>query len=183
MSLYSIALEYLLKNEGGIEENPKDPGGLTNMGISLRFLRGIEDPAQYGVHDQNIDADTIRNLTVTQMTAIYRGEFWDHSNFGNISDQDVCNYVFDAAVNMGIAPAVKCLQRAIWAVWKNRSAPCEDGIMGPNTLIWIERCKPVLLLAAMRSERAGNYREIVARQPEQEVFLNGWLRRAYESEK
>ena len=182
MALYSMSLDYVLKNEGGLEENPKDPGGITNMGISLRFLKSVIEPAKYGIHDQDIDADTIKHLSVSQVHDLYKGEFWEHSNFSNISDQDVCNYVFDMAVNMGIAPAVKCLQRAIWAVWKNRTVLKDDGIMGPQTLIWIERCSPKYLLPAMRSERAGNYREIIARRPDQEVFENGWMKRAYESE-
>lgn len=183
MAIYSLALEYLLRNEGGLEENSKDPGGITNFGISLRFLKAILEPAKYGIHDQNIDADTIRHLNISQAALIYKGEFWDHANFANISDQDVCNYVFDMGVNMGIAPSVRCCQRAIWAVWKNRSALRDDGILGPQTLIWIERCNPKYLLPAMRSERAGNYREIAARNSDQEIFINGWLRRAYESEK
>jgi lysozyme family protein len=182
MAIYSLALEYLLRNEGALEENQKDPGGITNMGISLRFLKAVIEPAKYGIHDQNIDADTIRHLTISQVNDLYKGEFWDHSNFANISDQDVCNYVFDAAVNMGIAPAVKCLQRAIWACWKNRSTVLDDGIMGANTLIWVERCKPDKILAALRSERAGTYRAIIAENSDQELFYSGWMKRAYESE-
>jgi len=183
MALFNPALEYVLKNEGGLSDHPKDPGGITNFGISLRFLKSIEDPAKYGIHDLTIESDTIKDLKLEQASEIYRGEFWNHSNFSNISDQDVCNYVFDMAVNMGISPAIKCVQRAVWSVWRNRTVLKEDGIMGPQTLIWIERCTPKNLLVGMRSERAGNYREIIARRPDQEVFANGWLKRAYESEK
>lgn len=183
MALFKTALEYVLRNEGGLSENPKDSGGITNYGISLRFLKSIENPSKYGIHDQIIDRDTISNLTLEKVHEVYMGEFWNHSNFSSISDQDICNYVFDMAVNMGIAPAVKCLQRAIWAVWKNRSTVRDDGIMGPQTLIWVERCSPKYLLPAMRSERAGNYRVIIARNPDQEIFSNGWMKRAYQSEK
>ena len=182
MALFSLALELVLKNEGGLEEaTPSDPAGITNMGISLRFLKGVLNPSQYGIHDQPIDADTIRHLSSSQVAAVYKGEFWDHAPFERISDQDVASYIFDAAVAMGISPAVKCLQRAVWSVWQNNSLLPDDGIMGDNTLMWIERCKPIPLIAAMRSERSGEYRLVAESKPLERNELEGWLNRSYRS--
>ncbi len=39
MSIFSTAHDYMMKNEGGLSENPADPGGVTNYGISLRFAK------------------------------------------------------------------------------------------------------------------------------------------------
>ena len=180
--MFSPALEIVLKNEGGLQEaSPADPGGITNYGISLRFLKGVINPSKYGIHDNPIDADTIRHLNSTQVAAVYQGEFWGAAPFESIQDQDVANYLFDASVNLGIAPAVKCCQRAIWAVWNHYSVLPDDGILGHNTLMWIERCKPNILISAMRSERAGEYRLIAAQKPAEDSNLPGWLKRAYES--
>jgi lysozyme family protein len=180
MAMFSPALEVVLKNEGGLTEaHPSDPGGITNFGISLRFLKSVVNPSQYGIHDHEIDADTIRNLTPSQAAALYQGEFWNTAPFASISDQDVCNYLFDMGVNLGIAPAVKCCQRAVWAVWNHYRVMSDDGILGHDTLMWIERCKPDRLISCMRSERAGEYRLIAQKHPEQMPEMNGWLTRAY----
>lgn len=179
MAMFSPALEIVLKNEGGLKETLGDPGGITNFGISLRFLKELMNPGRYGIHDPEINAETIKNLTVTQAGAIYQGEFWHAAPFEQIQDQDVANYMFDMAVNFGIAPAIKCCQRAIWAVWNHYMVTPDDGILGHDTLMWIERCKPYVLIAAMRSERAGEYRLIEQKHPDQSTDLKGWLIRAY----
>ena len=182
MAMFSPALEVVLKNEGGLTKaNPNDPGGITNYGISLRFLKSVVDPSLYGIYDHEIDADTIRNLSITQAGALYQGEFWNVALFKEIQDQDVCNCLFDMGINFGIAPAVKCCQRAIWSVWKHYNTPIDDGILGHETLMWIERCKPSLLIAAMRSERAGEFRLIAERKTEEAPNIPEWLTRAYQT--
>ena len=184
MAIFSLALEVVLRNEGGLTEaSPSDPGGITNFGVSLRFLKAVINPSRYGVHDHVIDEDTIRHLSFTQVGALYKGEFWDAALFESIQDQDVCDYLFDMGINFGISPAVKCCQRAIWSVWGNKKVTKDDGILGPDTLMWIERCKPNVLIAAMRSERAGKYRLIAQATPELRPNLDGWLNRAYGNER
>ncbi len=184
MAIFSLALEMVLKNEGGLSEaTPSDPGGTTNHGISLRFLKSVINPSRYGIHDHAIDDETIRQLTLAQASALYKGEFWDASPFESIQDQSVCSYLFDMGVNFGISPAIKCCQRAIWSVWGNKKVIKDDGILGPDTLMWIERCKPNVLIAAMRSERAGKYRLIAQASPELRPNLDGWLIRAYGNER
>ena len=37
MSAFELAIPIVLKHEGGFADNPADPGGATNFGISLRF--------------------------------------------------------------------------------------------------------------------------------------------------
>lgn len=179
MANFDEAYAYIAKNEGGLVDNPHDNGGITNHGISLRFLRAVE-PARlkaYGIYDIEPNADTIRGLRPETAKAIYRGEFWERAPFEKILNQDVANYIFDMAVNMGIAPAIKCAQRATWAVMCKRVL-ADDGILGEKTISMLRQCG-FLLLPAMRSERAGYYRLAVKQSPDDAVFLDGWLNRAY----
>ena len=182
---FNAAVEVVLANEGGLVDNPRDPGGLTNHGISLRFVNEI--PAErlkaYGIYpatvsSQEIGEQSIRDLTIEQAKNIYKGEFWDKALFGEIRSQNVINVLFDMVVNEGCAPAVKCAQRACMAVMRNSNILLEDGILGPKTLTIINLCGENLA-AAMRSERASDYRVICALHPSQSVFKEGWLRRAY----
>src|SRR5271168_2938653 len=160
MSSFDEAVDYVIGNEGGLEGDldGRDPGGISNLGISLRLLKGISASSlrKYGIAGtpQTINTDTIRDLTLDQAKAVYKGEFWDHAPFGTINNQANCNYIFDMAVNQGIAPAIKCAQRACWAVQGIMNVTPDDGVMGEDTIDLINR-NSVYLLPAMRSERAG----------------------------
>ena len=181
MSAFSIALNYLLSNEKGLEESPNDPGGITNFGISFRFLSNLslERLKLYGIFEVPTP-QTIRELTPSQVSAIYENEFWINAPFTLINDQSICNYVFDMAVNMGIAPAIKAVQRTIWCLTQNINSVFEDGILGINTLHLLNNYQPPSkFLSVLRSERAGDYRIIEALHPNDKSFNNGWMERAY----
>lgn len=181
MSNFDLAVAYILKNEGLLSENPHDKGGITKYGISLRLLKSLDPDIlkQAGIFDLTIDEDTIRHLTLDQAKAIYRLVFWDVAPFARINNQAICNYVFDIAVNMGISPAIKCVQRALWAKFKDRHVVLEDGILGNHTLSLLSTCD-LNFISIVRSERAGEYRLIAQNDPIQTSNLNGWLNRAYE---
>lgn len=84
--------------------------------------------------------------------------------------------VFDLAVNLGEQTVIFCLQRAIRAC-----GICVkiDGRLGPETSGAARRADEAVLLAALRSEAAGEYRLRVARDADQTTFRSGWLNRAY----
>lgn len=174
----SAAIDFVLSKEGGLVDNPNDAGGITNYGISLRFLRNLQNPQFYGIHVESIEPDDIRHLTVEQAKALYLNEFWNHAPFGKINSQNTVNAVFDHAVNAGISPAIKCLQRACWAVMKTKGIPVDDGVLGNITLNIVNQCV-FYILPALRAERAAYYRALAEKNSEMKVFLEGWLARAY----
>ena len=186
MDVFDNAFNYVLFNECGpdkdsVVNHEKDTGGITKYGISLRFLQSIplDRLKIYGIFAyEMVQSDDIIRLTIENAKAIYRGEFWGYAPFEKINVDNVRNYIFDTAVNCGIAPAVKCAQRACWAVHASSHILLDDGIMGSKTLMLVNRCGSDLL-NAMRSERAGYYRIIVEKNPSQADFIDGWLNRAY----
>lgn len=180
MSSFDEAIDFVLRNEKGLVNNSHDNGKITNHGISLRFLKNLpaDSLRKYGVFEE-VSEDTIRHLTLEQAKKIYHDEFWLSAPFEKIGNQAHCNFIFDMAINMGIAPAIKCVQRACWAVMQKRDL-IDDGVMGVKTLDAIKRCG-FLMMPPMRSERAGYYRLIVQNDGDQKDFINGWLNRAYES--
>lgn len=167
MSAFQIALEKTLRHEGGFVNNPKDPGGATNMGISLRFLKSIRPGATV--------AD-IRAMTREQAAAIYQEHFWRAGSY-DLLPQEISIKLFDLAVNMGPQAAHRCLQRALWAF--GLVGLKDDGVIGGKTIGALRGLDVPTLLVALRCEAAGHYRELVARRPELGQFLNGWLGRAY----
>lgn len=178
MSSFDIAVNYVIAKEGGLNIDQNDAGGITNHGISLRFLKSLTDARKYGFDPETINSDTIRDLTLTQAKGLYKGEFWNNAPFERINNQNNANFIFDMAINMGIHPAIKSAQRACWAVKRKRNIIVDDGILGEKTIKMINECG-VCLLPAMRSERAGDYRVIIERNQSDLKFQDGWMNRAY----
>lgn len=157
---FEKAFEYVIQNEGGYVFDKNDPGGETKFGITKRSYPSLN----------------IRDLTLEDAKKIYYRDFWQKGKFEEISDDLIAMQVFDLSVNLGIRSAVIVLQRALRSVGKNVQ---EDGLMGSQTLLATTDSEPRCLLAAIKSEAAGYYRQIAAKNPSQQKFLKGWLNRAY----
>jgi len=181
--LFDRALSVVLAHEGGFADNRNDPGGATNFGISLRWLKeiGMSDIDADGSPDGDInldghiDIDDIRLLTRETAGAFYRRFWWDKFGYGELH-LSVGTKVFDLAVNMGAQQAHKVLQRACRACGPRL---LDDGILGPKSREAISAIPPADLVIAMRSEAAGFYRALVMARPGLSSFLTGWLNRAY----
>ncbi len=85
---FNQSLDFVLKWEGGYENDPDDPGGETKYGISKRY---------------NPDVD-IKNLTEEQAGKIYRLKYWEPAGCGE-EPWPFCLLMFDTAVNLGVGRA------------------------------------------------------------------------------
>ncbi len=118
----------------------------------------------------------IKKLTLDDAKKIYYCDYWLKGKCDKIDDERITIKFFDFIVNFGHRGATIVLQRALRSGGINVS---EDGLIGPETLSGVIFSEPLILLAAMKSEAAGYYRLIAAKNPSQQKFLNGWLNRAY----
>ena len=157
---FEKAFEYVIQNEGGYVFDKNDPGGETKFGITKKSYPALN----------------IRDLTLEDAKKIYYRDYWIKGRFEEISSDLVATQVLDFSINLGIRAAVRVLQRALRSVGINVQ---EDGLMGPQTLFAASNSEPSCLLAAIKSEAAGYYRQIAAKNPSQQKFLKGWLNRAY----
>lgn len=180
---FKQAVENVLRHEGGFVNDPDDPGGATNYGISLRFIRNEVDGTEIdGLvldkdQDGDIDADDIRQLSHHDTIDIYYRFFWDRYGYDSLRPE-IAGKVFDLCVNIGPRPAHKLLQQSVWAAGDERIA--NDGIIGPNTIRAAGDIQSKHLLVALRSEAAGFYRVLVAKRPKLSKYKDGWLNRAYD---
>ena len=157
---FEKAFKYVIYNEGGYVNNPSDLGGETKYGISKRSYPNLD----------------IKHLPLEQAKKIYFCDYWLKGKFEQISDDTLATQLFDLSVNLGIKAETIVLQRALRSVGMNVQ---EDGLLGPVTLSATNNADTNALLAAIKSEAAGYYRLIAAKNPQQQKFLSGWLRRAY----
>lgn len=173
MSNFEQAIEYVIKNEGGYSNDIHDSGKETQFGISSSSGY-LEAAIKKGLLPE---CTTIKSLTVEQAKIIYKHFFWDHLKLDNVINQSIATKILDTCVNVGNTWGIKLLQRAIRAATGVKLD--EDGICGNATFEAIRQSLSSNLLSAYKSECAGYYRSIVARKPDQDVFIRGWLNRAY----
>ncbi len=180
MAQFETCVSYVLEHEGGLTENDSDPGGITNFGISLRFLREVapETLKRFGIFKE-VSRQTIIDLTLDQAKGLYYSEFWLHAPFDKIQNSILAEYIFDMSVNHGLAQATKLTQRACCAAQKDKDYLKDDGIFGSVTLSAVNRAS-FTLIPALIATRAGFFRQLTAAKPQLDVFLEGWLNRAFD---
>lgn len=85
--------------------------------------------------------------------------------------------VFDTSVNVGVSRAKKLLQQSL-----NQANPkaqlAVDGKIGAKSRSALCGLDEDILLQIYSARQADFYRAIVARNPSQAKYINGWLRRA-----
>ena len=151
----------LLKHEGGYVNNPKDPGGRTNLGVTQRVYEA------YVGH--SVDEATMRALTPDVVAPIYKRDYWDACRCDDLPD-GVDYAVFDLAVNSGTRRAAKMLQKAVGVT--------DDGSIGPATLKAVAECNARDLAADICENRLAFLQAL----PTWATFGNGWGRRVAEVE-
>lgn len=163
---FDTALKEVLHHEGGFVNHPKDPGGMTNLGVTKATYE-----AWIG---HKVDERIMRSLTVDKVRALYKVRYWDTVRGDDLpSGLDLC--VFDFAVNAGPNRAVRYLQRLIGAK--------EDGQIGPKTLSLLQQYVAehgrVHAVSSYQDARRGYYKMLSTFA----TFGRGWLRRVDEVEK
>jgi lysozyme family protein len=117
--------EEILRSEGGFVNDPDDPGGATNHGVTIHTMRrlGLDLTG-----DGAIDVADVRALGRAQAGEIFQ----DHYFYGpriNMLPEPLQASVYDMYVNAG-SNAVKILQRLLEDMGYDIAA---DGVIGPQT--------------------------------------------------
>jgi lysozyme family protein len=161
----------LFRHEGGFVDDPVDPGGATNRGITLgtfahcaRELLGVAPTM-----------DALRALTEMQAATIYKALYWDVVRGDEMASQQIANTVCDFQVNAGAASA-RLLQRVLNQAGA-RPRLTVDGAIGSMTMAALRAADPVQIHALFQQGRRDYYRHLVTLRPPLARFLKGWLRR------
>tara|TARA_B100001123_G_scaffold391994_1_gene470781 strand:- start:3834 stop:4412 length:579 start_codon:yes stop_codon:yes gene_type:complete len=182
---YVDAWPHTYRHEKGLVDHPSDPGGITNSGVSLRWLKSL--PLEVGDIDRDgdIDADDVRALAPDQIAQLFYDRFWLPNRFRYMPPV-IGQKAFDMSVHMGPRQAVKLLQRALCVVENDdnvRASLLDDGFVGNKTLAAIaDRSSPNAAWAvrvALRSSSEMFFRYLASVDPEHGgPFIDGWVRRA-----
>jgi len=150
----------LLHHEGGFVNHPKDPGGMTNLGVTK------------AVYDKWVGREAteqeMRDLTPEDVAPIYKKNYWDRVK-GDDLPSGVDWACFDWAVNSGSGRPAKALQRCVGAT--------PDGAIGPMTLRAVADNEPKRLVEGVYTQRQKFYEDLKTF----ETFGRGWTRRNKET--
>ncbi len=169
-------LDEVLHSEGGFVDDPADPGGATNHGISLRYARGVGLDLD---GDGDTDRDDILLVTSDKARELYRHDFWAGPGISRLPGE-IQPVMVDWAVNSGPPRAIMAMQRVI-NMARIGFALDDDGVIGPKTRHAAEHAQSEMgpfFANAIVDERIDFYRRLVAHRPTSERFLRGWLTRA-----
>lgn len=154
---FPACVAFTLSREGGFVNNPRDPGGATNFGITLATLQAWRG--------WPITADDVRALKRGEAVAIYRANYWQPAGCAGLPP-GVDLMVFDCAVNSGVRTSAKLLQRAVGVT--------DDGAIGPDTLRAVyaigDQAELIAKLAAVRLSYCRSLGAFA-------VFGKGWTER------
>lgn len=145
---FDLFIGRILGHEGGYVNDPRDPGGETNWGISKRAYPHLN----------------IRTLTREQAIELYRKDYWQRIQ-GDLLPDEVAFQVLDVAVNHGIGNATRMLQRAVGVA--------DDGHFGPLSLAAVRKFAAVDVVLRFNAERLEFYTKL-STWP---TYGKGWTRR------
>lgn len=174
--------EDIVAREGGFVNDPADPGGATNHGVTLATLRRLGLDV---TRDSRIDTADVRALTSAQAVDIYMENYYRRPGVAALPEL-VQASVFDMYVNAG-ANAVKVLQRLLTEM----GFPCDpDGVIGPQTIGAAQmaaRAAPDYLADAYGIARRNYYYALADLRPASRKYARrrdggkgGWITRAEE---
>ena len=159
---FLICLPYILKEEGGNDDDPHDPGGRTSRGIIQR---------EYDVWRRQNGQPTrdVWQAGDDEVAAIYRTQYW--LPLCPTMPAGVDLELFDMNVNNGPHEAAILLQRAVGVT--------ADGHIGIVTMGAVNAKNPLIVIAAISNARTAFYQSLRTFR----YFGKGWLGRVQRIEK
>ena len=153
------SFEMVLVHEGGYVNDPRDPGGRTNLGVTQR--------AWEAYLNRSVTEAEMRGLTPAAVKPFYKTMYWDKIK-GDQLPNGVDYAAYDLAVNSGTGRAAKYLQQI--------AGVTADGVIGPKSIEAIKACDPEQTVQALCDMRL----DFLKRLPTFETFGKGWSRRVAE---
>lgn len=172
----------IVAREGGYVNDPDDPGGATNFGVTIGTMQSLGMDLN---RDGRIDAADVRALTRAQAEQIFVEHYFRKPRLAELPEPLQAS-VFDMYVNAG-GNAVKILQRLVSRMGFRTA---DDGVVGPMTIAAVAdaaEAAPDHLVDAYGIARRNYYYALADQRPASRKYARskaggkgGWITRAEE---
>ena len=159
---FKQSMSWVFRSEGGYVNNRHDPGGCTNLGITIGTLRKWTG--------RRISCRDVRRLTKETAMRIYKARYWDRVK-GDLLPAGVNYVIFDMAVNAGPKRAIAIAQKVCRVQ--------QDGIIGPVTVAAIRKMNALNFIRMYGKLRLAYYRRLRGWRH----FGRGWAKRVKQATK
>ncbi|HQJ93174.1 MAG TPA: glycosyl hydrolase 108 family protein, partial [Clostridia bacterium] len=158
-------LQFTLKWEGGFVDDPDDPGGRTNYGITQATFDAYRK-------SKGLDKIDVKNISPGEVELIYFKNYWIPAQCPRMVDS-LAYVIFDTAVNFGVGGSVEFLQEALEIAMDGQWGKVTEKAYNNQTLYDLKNILPLTIVKNRKK-----YRQLrVLQNPTQEKFLRGWLNR------
>ena len=140
----------------------EDDGGRTRYGIAEKYHPELTNSLFYS----SMGATAAYQIA----KSIYEIQYCEPLSIAEIANQDIANKLLSLGINIGISRASKMLQQAVGVA--------EDGVVGVHTLMALSKSETNEVLASLRASAENYYVAVASDHPGDEMYLDGWLRRA-----
>ncbi|MEO0751074.1 MAG: holin-associated N-acetylmuramidase [Pseudomonadota bacterium] len=172
----------IIDREGGFVNDPDDPGGATNFGVTIHTMRRLGLDLD---KDGDVDIRDVEVLTREQAEAIFVNHYYAAPGIAHLPEAMQAT-VFDMYVNSG-RNAVKILQRLMCQMGQTITV---DGVIGPQTAEAARtafHAAPDHLVDAYGIARRNYYFQVADQRPASRKYAQtraggkgGWIKRAEE---
>lgn len=161
-------IDDLISREGGYVNDPVDPGGETNFGITVAVARAN------GYHGD------MKDMPRVFAQSLYLKKYWQDPRLDAISIlfPALAEKMFDIGVNMGPSTAIKFVQRALMSfgylcmetgVWGNNDPTCLRAFLERRSLDGQR-----VLLFMVAAQQSVSYLNDALTNPQESKFEYGW---------
>ena len=161
---FAACLDIVLRFEGGFSDDPRDPGGATNLGITRETLAHWRKITPW----QDLPVSAVKALGRPEASDIYRALYWTPC-VADALPPGLDLALFDFAVNSGPDRAIRMLQQEIGVM--------SDGLLGPKTLEAIKQRIAISGVAGIIIALCNGRLGFLQRLAITTTFGAGWSRR------
>lgn len=147
---FDWSLARILEFEGGYSDDPFDPGGPTNKGVTLAVYAAYRKATLDATSFERLKSE-LRGISNSDVRRIYLERYWRPARCLDLPSP-LAHFHFDCAVNQGVGGAARMLQTALGVA--------VDGHIGPITLAAARSRPPLATLECYAEIRRDRYRRL-----------------------
>ena len=166
-AVFEQALNYTFANEGGFSNDAADHGGATRYGIT------VADASKW--RRRAVSVAEMKAFPIEEAKAIYKAWYWDTMHLDEVIHPGIATAMFDIGVVRGIGVPPRYAQEICG---KHGLPLVIDGHIGPATINALNSINQGIFIKDFAAMAEQGFRNIVAANSSQAVFLRGWTNRA-----